>query len=265
MVKKLFLILFMACCSSAAQADPVILHYGVYGGGFQVLDAIIATDINTKTYKIGMNAKPFGVLGHLLPWAGDHNTTGIVENGKLIPVEHNKLSNWRDDKDHVIMSYKDGVLVKMHKTGKVDGKQVDQDMPLDPEWHKDTTDTLSAVAQMLEDATTKNTCNFYQEVYDGRRRFALKFTDEGDVDLPKSDLNVYAGTARKCQIEMVPLKGFDKKTKGYYRIQEDSRAKGELPQAYLARAWKGGPVVAVRIDLRTKLGAVIVHLNKIQH
>lgn len=250
--------------SILSRDNRFTVSYGVYGGGFQALAIDVAFDFDKVDYTVAMNAKPYGVLGSLLPWAGLYQTKGIVQKGVLQPVEHDRISAWRDDKSHVIMSYKNGVLTKLEEIENEKGKESKKNLPLDKSYHKGTVDLVTGVIDMLIRATDKNNCTYARDMYDGRRRFRMTFKDQGMQTITPSAVNIFSGKAHLCRMELVPLKGFTGKPRGYYRIQEEARTKGELPVVWLGQAWKNGPLIPVRMMVKSEYGTVLMHLKKIK-
>lgn len=246
------------------QKNRFSVTYGIYGGGFQALNIDITYDLNKTDYDARMNAKPYGVLGKLLPWAGKYETKGIIKNATLIPIEHDRISAWRDDKSHVIMSYKNGQFSQLKEISDEKGKNSSRIVPVEQDLSQDTVDLVTAVTDMLVRSTDKNDCTYSKEVFDGRRRFRMTFKDEGTQNLVKSAVNIFGGTAHVCRMELVPLKGFKGKPRGYYRIQEDARKNGgELPVIWLGQAWKNGPMIPVRMMVKSEYGTVLMHLKAI--
>jgi len=253
-----------ASASVLDQRNDFQLTYGIYGGGFQALNIDIDFEFDKTHYKADMRAKPFGVLGHLLPWAGHYMTSGTVKKGVLTPSEHDRISAWRDDQSHLTMTYKNGVLTELKEIEDEKGKPVSEIVPVPKDMHENTIDLVTSVLDMLVKTSDKNNCTYAQEVYDGRRRFRMTFKDEGVTTIAPSAVNIFSGEAHLCRMELIPLKGFTGKPRGYYRIQEDARKKGELPVVWLGRAWASGPMVPVRMMVKSDYGTVLMHLKAVK-
>lgn len=239
-----------------------VLEYGVYGGGFQALDIDVVIDMEKNNYDARMNAKPYGVLGKLLPWAGLYETEGTIKKGALVPDHHDKTSAWRDDRDRLVMTYKNGALIKAEKIVNEGKNKKTEILQPPPAYHTNTVDLVTNILAMLRESSFKDRCDFAQDVFDGKRRFRMTFKDKGVTTLQKSALNAFEGKARICAIELIPQEGFaGKKPRGFYKIQEDARKQGTLPIVWLGRFWKGGPLVPVRMLVKSEYGTVIVHLQ----
>lgn len=255
----------VSAASVLTKPQDFTLTYGVYGGGFQALTADIRFQFTKTGYHMTMDAKPYGVLGHLLPWAGQYDTTGLLRNGEFIPQTHEKLSTWRDDKSHLMLFYnKNGEMIKQTKVTVEGGKKKSEAVTIDPSWHKGTVDIATAILNMLIEVNENGTCNQITATYDGKRRFDMRFTDKGSDTLAESNLNIARGKAHRCQLELLPIEGFTGKPRGYYMIQEQGRALGALPLVWMAPLWTGGPDVPVRMLIKSDFGSLFLHVQGIK-
>jgi hypothetical protein len=243
--------------SILSKKQDYTLQYGLYGGGFQALDAGIRFQFNKTTYAASMDAKPSGALGYLLPWNGKFNTKGLIKSNRLIPQLYTKQSSWRGDKAQTELAY--------DKNGKFVSKSegVNKNMAVDPELYKDSVDVLTSIVNMLVRVNDEGTCNADVMTYDGKRRYRMVFRDKGVEELPPSKVNIFKGKARRCQMELIPVAGFKgQKSRGYYMLQEQGRKLGSLPMVWVGPAWEGGPYVPVRILMKNDYGTMLVHLMK---
>lgn len=248
-----------------ADQGDYVLSYGLYAGGLRALDVSLEFRKSDTTYGLNMAAKPYGLIGTLLPWAGTHQVAGNLEGERMIPSRYTKISQWRDDKDQDFFTYdKQGVLTKLRR---IDGDKKpvrERIVDLDPALHHDTIDLLTATLLPLRQINRHQPCDISVDVFDGKRRYALKFTDKGDEKLTRSKYNIFEGTAHICQVEMIPQAGFKKKLRGYYKIQEEGRKQGQLPKIWLGRLTKDMPYLPVKIMLKSEHGAVLIHVQNHQ-
>jgi hypothetical protein len=260
---------FMAGTIQAAPVDtrPLTLGYEIYAGGIHALSTTLHIERQPDNYTVSLNTQPYGVIGNLLPWAGTYETKGQIKDGTFTPITFDKTSKWRDDNttDHFV--YKDGALVSQNETDETKQPPTPQNMPVDPTLAASAVDILTGTAQMLQQLDAGKPCDFSTIIYDGKRRYTLKFTDKGSETMVASDYNSFNGPAKICEIEMIPIAGFPKKPKGYYKIQEDARAKGQLPRVWVGRSYgyagQDGPYVPVKMMVKSEFGAVLIHLQKV--
>lgn len=210
-----------------------------------------------------MKAKPYGVIGGLLPWAGVYTTRGLRNGLTLTPENHKKQSQWREDKDQDSFVYSKGVLVSLKRINGEKKPAVEENVALDPALHKGAVDLLTGALYPLMHVNAGKSCDGSVTVFDGKRRYDLKFTKKGKETLVASKYNIFSGEALVCQIEMIPLAGFKGKKRGYYKIQEEGRAQGQLPKIWLGKLWADGPYVPIKILLKSEYGAMLVHVEKV--
>lgn len=263
---------FIVSITRPAAAEHFTLRYAMFTGGFQAMtidmDFTFHDAKAVPSYRAELHAKPYGLLGHFLPWAGEYSVTGITKAQNLYPTTHKKISRWRDDMDQYIMTYDDTKLTRVEKLESEDGKTVKELLVPDPEFTDHTADIMTAAIRTMQHLQhNASSCQNASDVFDGKRRFTLAFHDRGTEALQKSRYNIYNGDSLICDVEMIPLKGYAKKTKGYYKIQEASRAKGHLPRIWFGRLDGNTPnrFIPVKMLVKSDFGAIFVHLQQITH
>ncbi|HEY1096835.1 MAG TPA: DUF3108 domain-containing protein [Alphaproteobacteria bacterium] len=259
--------------SVASSNYDFTVQYDVYAGGMHLIDVTQQFTLSDTSYSSTMTAKPTGFFSKIVPWEGQYTTKGLVnKDGKLIPQRHAKTSRWGDERDETIMSFDaGGQLIRMTDREWVYGKTrpAPQNVTPDKSLSRNALDLVTTVLRMLQHAqttsmSTKAACNNSDIVFDGKRRFSMNFTGIGIETLPATNYSPFKGKAPRCEIEVKPLAGFNGKKRGFYKIQEDSRAQGELPSLWLLPAWaNGGPPIPVRMRIKSEYGAIMVHATKV--
>ncbi len=257
---------------ATAKADALLgstnkfaVSYAMYAGGFRALDMQLGYDFTPKTYAITMTAKPYGVIGRFLPWAGEHTTNGTISGATLIPARHEKISRWGEDNDRSLFIYTKGILTSLKRSDIENGKEKLETTLPDASFHKNSVDILTGAAQILATVNEGKPCTGKPIIFDGKRRYSLKFTEKGTETLQSSKYNMYSGKAHICEVEMIPLLGYKDKPRGYYKIQEEARAKGQLPRVWLGQLWKNGPYLPVKMMVKSEYGAVLLHAQGTTH
>ena len=200
-----------------------------------------------------------GIGGVLEPWHGSFGTEGWRNGGAEKPRKHESISVWRDEEEIKTYRYeKDGSFLGLKITE--DGKDKSpKDLPDD--LVQQTTDALTATLHMMDKVAAGEDCEGKSEVFDGKRRFVLKFNHEEDVMLKKSRYNNYGGKAARCTVEVVPMTGaWYKKPRGWLSIQEQGREKGTLPTVWFAPITQNGPAVPVKMRIKTDYGTLFMHM-----
>jgi hypothetical protein len=119
-----------------------------------------------------------------------------------------------------------------------------------------TLDPASAVFSIIEAFAQLGRCEGSIPVYDGRRRYDLVVTQVGTRDLRPSSYGMYSGPATVCQVAVEPLAGFKKKKKK----KRSDRGFPSSVKVWLAPVAEGELAVPVRLEGRTGLGRMVLHL-----
>ena len=245
--------------ATAATAAPLKLDYKIYAGGLEALSATIEYGLDPSSYALDIDAKTAGNIGALFPWTTRLHSNGRITAGEVRPEKHVVESTWKEQKRSTTLAYdgKGGFLTK-HVEPPPSEDNVDE---VAPELTTNTVDLLSAVAGALKRIEDKGTCDGSQSVYDGRRRFEVKFTDGGAATLEPSSYTAYAGATRKCDIKVEPGPGFWRKNQKRWFTQKD----GTLPPITVWAAPLGAQKrqVPVKIESVSPFGAVVVQLVRV--
>ena len=266
----LFALLICAVPAGAFAApqirqETIDLELRVFAGGFRALDVSITIALTPDSYRTTLDAKPIGVLGYVLPWGGAYDSRGRIvgPDNRLVPQRYTSISRWREADDRYEMDFDvNGLLTRQVKIETENGISRSKALTRDPSFYTGAVDLVSAITSVMIQSGPKNDCSAAPEIYDGKRRYRFVFDDKGTETLAPSKLNMFAGKARVCTLEMVPLKGYGKEPKGYYKIQEEARKRGDLPRIWMAPLWEGSPMIPVRMLVKSEYGAVLIHLQK---
>lgn len=246
-----------------ANSDVQKMEYNVYAGGIHALEANLTNDLsNTKKYSIVGTAKTHGILGKLAPWEGSFSTKGWKESSYK-PQEHKSVTTFRDETESKTYSYNKNGSFKNYVRTK-EGK--DKKESPKKELTENTIDILSATLNTMKMvASDENSCASESEIFDGKRRFKLRFDKVRETELKKSGYNVYQGPAIECTILVIPVAGkWYEKPRGWASIQEQGRKKGSLPTMWFATVEEGKPAVPVKARVKTDYGTLFMHLTRYQ-
>jgi len=200
-------------------------------------------------------------LGKLVPWHGSFETYGWAKDKSDKPEQHQSISVWRDEEEIKTYSYgKDGKFKSLTITEDSIDKSP-KDLPQD--LVDQSTDAMTAALQAMKEVAAGQKCEGSSEVFDGKRRFTMKFTHVEDVELKRTRYNIYEGSASKCIVEVLPLTGaWHKKPRGWLSIQEQGRDKGTMPTLWLAKVIEGAPAIPVKMQIKTNYGTLFMHMTK---
>jgi hypothetical protein len=245
---------------SAKASEAKKLTYAVYTGGMNVVMADLDFKFSDDaSYSALVSAKTHGFLGKVAPWSGTFETTGHYKGEKFFPNVHTSVAVWRGEDDQKAYDY-DGkgnlTDFKEVEAGKTKPKK-----ELSAELIKDTTDILSATLKVMHNMGRGESCSSSEDIFDGKRRFALKFEPVSETILKSSRYNMYGGEAKKCQIMVEPKGGkWHKKPRGWMSIQEQGRDSGALPTIWLGKLKDSDLFVPVKVKVKTAYGTLMMHL-----
>lgn len=252
--------------AAAVAQNSQVMTYEVYAGGINAVRATL--DVNYKPdnrYDLSLVAQTKGFLAKLVPWEGSFATKGWrMGDGKEQPELHKSTAVWREEEDFKEYYYtKDGKFEKLVVLEPGTPGPVTEEVA--PELTDGTTDALTATLQVMQNVAETGSCEGRDEVFDGKRRFALVFRHAADDMLTPTEYNVFEGRAARCEVEVVPVAGeWHKKPRGWMSIQEQGRDKGALPTVWMAKIDPNGPAVPVKIRVKTEYGVLFMHLINYQ-
>jgi hypothetical protein len=262
--------LWLALCGflglvSLGHAAPVTASYRVYVGGVAVLDATILLDLTDHTYRIDVAAQNGGFLAKILPWKTLSRSEGAIQMDRLIPARHSQSSVFREKPRSVALTYdaNGGVTASVLPPPEEDDRP-----PVPDVLRRATYDPLSAGLIVLLAAGRGENCARVVPVYDGRRRYDMRFDNGGTRPLATSRYSIFSGPAQECRVSILPIAGQAKPSSGpsFWRRDDESTprpAGGPLTDVWLAPVLPNAPPLPVRLETDSAFGAVIIHLTGI--
>ncbi len=262
----IFLSIAVFSVSALAQDGKALsqkMEYNVYAGGIHALEANLINDLSdSKMYNMEAVAITHGLLGKLAPWKGVFSTKGW--KGDIYkPQEHKSVTTFRGEAESKTYSYNKNGSFKNYIRIE-DGKDK-KDKP-GKDLTEGTSDILTATLNTMRMiANSDKGCASESDIFDGKRRFQLKFDQVRETTLKKSGYNAYQGPAVECTVLVVPIAGkWHEKPRGWASIQEQGRKKGSLPTVWFAVVEEGKPAVPVKARVKTDYGTLFMHLTSYQ-
>jgi hypothetical protein len=240
-----------------------LMSYDVYAGGFHVVSANLDVKLAKKdSYFLRLAAYTHGMLAKLAPWKGVFKTDGWYDakNAAAQPKLHQSDTTWRDEEEVTQFHYnKDGSFKEYRiKNDQENGPKP----PEPPSLADDSTDVLSSTLKVMNKIAVGGKCEGTDKIFDGARSYNLVFHEKNKVDMKATELNVYAGPATECTVEVKPIAGkWHSKPRGWMSIQEQGREKGTMPTVWFAQMAPGEPAVPVKIRVKTDYGTLFMHLT----
>lgn len=258
---RLFIAFFLCIACPAWAAGPKTLDYAVYGGGFHVVSAQLAMNETPGRYSATIRARTQNTLARFAPWSAIVRSEGWSTAQGWRPQIHDFTTRWRNDwKTYALRYDKSGRIVERVVTeqGRPDDRQ-----PADPKLTAGAMDLPTGILNFLRHRSLKQGCEGSFPVYDGKRRFLVRLNNQRPEMVKKNRYSVFSGPAISCAVEIVQQGGeWSKTNKGWFKIQEDSRARGRLPRITMTELQGfGGWLVPVRMDLDSPYGSFVMHLT----
>lgn len=248
--------------AAAVKSGRQVMNYDVYAGGFQVVSADLTVDLAKKgRYDLRLGADTHGLLAKLAPWQGVFETVGWYneKTGVPQPEKHSSDTTFRKENEVIEFLYNKDGSFREHRIFNEEKKGA---QPPLPELSDDSTDVLSATLVVMNNIARNGKCEGSDKIFDGARSYNLIYRHQGEEVMKASDLNVYAGPAVSCTVEVKPLKGrWHEKPRGWMSIQEQGRERGTMPTVWFAQLAPGEPAVPVKIRVKTQYGSLMMHLT----
>ena len=224
--------------------------YKVYTAGLYTLDFELAATIEAERFVARMSASPHGIIAKFIPWALEASSAGVLAAGGLRPRRHRSANWWRGEQRWVEIDFDGEGPVDLRAKPASEGDGMGGILPavlvgaIDP---------VSAINGIILSNANGVLCPSRTPVFDGRRRYDMIMerlparTLEGRNDR-------YGGLAEGCRLTFEPVAG--------KRDHDEVRAFPII--AWFAALPGGGPMVPVRLEMRTKYGQTIVHLRRLR-
>jgi hypothetical protein len=250
------LLVLVSTCSKkidAHAAQGLALHYDVYYLALPVLSVDVASRVDPGSYRTTVALRTAGILGVFAPWVSHATARGAVEGETVRPASYRAESEYRDREQQIDLRYERAGAVRGEVTGVLtDGERDDVPVAL----RDGTLDPVSASAALARRLATTGTCAGTVPVFDGLRRYDLRYEDLGTTELPASRRDPYRGAARHCRATIEPIAGF-------LRSGEHAGERATELSAWIAPPFDGAEPVTVRMDVEGSRGTLHAHLARV--
>lgn len=192
-------LLALLALPAPALATGVALEYAVNYGPLQILEVRTTARLDPAHYVASSEMRTVGIAGVLFPWTAGATTTGTRAAEALRPISHRARGEYRGAQRSVEIDYgSDGEV----RAAIVPPPEADDRDPVPDADRQATIDPLTATL-----AAVHAGCRGTLRIFDGRRRYDLALSDEGEAELPEPT-PAYSGRARLCRARVVPGAGF---------------------------------------------------------
>ncbi len=225
-----------------ALAQGTVAHYKAYAAGLNVINVDATFDLSPERYRLQIDYRTAGTFGLFVRSQQTTTVAGVLSGGSARPQRFVSSGVLRGEPRVTEIDYRDGQPLIRQLAPPNTGER--EAVPAAEQ--RGTIDTLSAMAQLIEQVTRTGRCDGTVRTFDGRRLASLRAWTVGTGVIPASTVSSFSGPALHCEFEGTQLGGF--------MLNED-RQQLQRPQrgsAWFAATAPGGPVLPVRISFRTR-------------
>lgn len=192
-------LLALLALPAPALASGVALDYAVHYGPLRILEVTTTARLDEAGYVASSEMRTVGLAGVLFPWTAGATTTGARGAAGLRPIAHRARGEYRGAARTVEIDYAadGGVRATIAPPPEADDRE-----PVPEAERLATIDPLTATL-----AAVQVGCRGTLRIFDGRRRYDLALSDQGEGELPEPT-PAYRGRARHCRARVVPRAGF---------------------------------------------------------
>lgn len=249
-----------AASKGAAERPALGLDYALYLGGLRALEFTSRVQLAEEAYDIRLQTRTAGLVGKLFPFVLEARSRGSRVDGRLRPSRYASANRWGEEgKRWVALDYPDDVgagpsdrlpAVAAEPSSDSDDRDVVPTVA-----RRATVDPVSAVYGLA--LTGAEGCAGRRAVFDGRRRYDIVAEDRGTGTVPPREQSVYIGPARSCRLRVEMIEGF-------WTQYDMKRRYPDTVDVWLAEVADALPAVPVRLEAKTILGALVVHLTGVE-
>jgi hypothetical protein len=251
------LILALGSQALAADATPLDLSYDLTLGGITVMSFEFDVRTNADRYAVDFSGRTRGMLNLLGSGYVVSSSQGLVKpDGTPEPLVFASHSDGNEGEKRTQIQYDEHGPA--HWTAiPQPGSDGDEVTPVPPDSIPGTRDILAALYDFAAELGKDESCTREMKIFDGRRRFDLKFSDRGQENVTPEGVGFYAGPALHCHLDLVRIGG--------YSTDPAKKVAGDDAEFWLAHVLPDEPPVPVEIIFKGRLGLMHARLAQAQH
>ena len=218
-----------------------------------VLSFGVDIEEGSGSYRIATDMRTRGLADFFIGMKLDSQAVGRLQSGgELLPFRYLNQAKFGRRERSVLVEPKGDGLFRVETTGR---EEAEERTPIPAGSLRGAIDPLSAILRASRTVAGTGSCQQRVPVFDGRRRYDLVFTDEGQRQLTPSSYSAFAGPARLCRVRQERIGGFVK--------DAHEKELGRESVLWIAAPMRGAPPVPVKLELDTSWGWLTVHLDEI--
>lgn len=243
--------------AAAADATPLDLSYDLTLGGITIMSFEFDVRTTGDHYAVDFSGRTRGMLN-------------LLGHGYVVSSSQGKVDADGTPEPEVYASHSDGnegekrtqIRYDAHGPAQISavpppGSDGEALTPIPPESLPGTRDILAALYDFAAELGKDESCVHQMKIFDGRRRFDLKFTGRGQEVVKPEGAGFYAGSALHCHLDLERIGG--------YSTDPSKYMSGNDAEFWLAHVLPNEPPVPVEIIFKGRLGLMHARLSQIQH
>ena len=222
---------------------------------------------------VGVTAARWRIAENQFFMSGEFNASGFVQliagfTGYVSITAERHKESWQGQQLVIASNWDSNTSLaetKWSEDGRIATTLADPDpdldkvYPIDAKMRTDVTDPFSAMMTMLDRLDAGKPCSGVFQIYDGRRRAELSFSDLGSEELAADRGFAFAGKTQICGIVSRPLGGHRRNS----RFTSDASPDHNKTKAYIARLGQD-MMVPVRIEVDLFFGRIVTRLDMLR-
>lgn len=239
----------------STDPKPVRASYDVYFGGFHVMSSTAHYDRGETEYVVSATGRTLGILEFFFEWVGETKTTGRFEGPRILPTLHESRGQGSSEERRMTIRYGDaGEVLDVVVEPAPDPEEV---TPLPENAEIGTIDPLTVIADLGKSVSEGRGCAGTYPVFDGKRRYDLIISDQGEKTLDPTSYSIFSGPALACHVEW-DMKGGARREKSKYSRTARNR------MVYVAAPFEGAEPIPVAMTIETDYGTLMAHLTSVE-
>lgn len=197
---KIFFLILTLLYSADAFAFSVRHDFLVHIGAFDAAKVKFTYEINPRDYGIRSEIATNGFFNTLYPFVAEYDTSGTIDADKITSHDYQYVSQSRfKTRSKQVLFNDQGMPVSQIVI--TNGKKKTRDFKPSPT-PADTFDLQTILMKIAYQYNKFGFCASNMAVYDGKRRFDVEVSDNGNDELVSDDNSPFSGTANLCTMRI---------------------------------------------------------------
>ena len=237
--------------SRPAFADRVQLSYEGFLGPLFVISGVVELNLSAVSYEVKTTSTTEGFGAWFFPWRNEAVSVGMNINGEIHPKNFQMKAKWNHRERHVELLF-GNLYPEIKKITPL--PTMVENTPIQTGLTSGTIDPLAMAVKLMIKIGRAERCPGKIRVFDGRRRYDLRFSEAIGKGLEKKSPIILGGSTRSCAMSIKRIAGFWKES------EIITKTKGP-PRIWLGRLTKELPMVPVKFEANYRFGVIRIYLT----